>query len=92
MSGQFECTPCLVKELTPGVQWSEPPGNKGELMINTCPIDNVLTGLTIFTNEQNADLQGMLDKLKAQLAESQKKAGGAQVPAKNPPAVPAQNP
>jgi len=58
MSGQFECTPCLVKELTPGVRWSEPPGNKGELMINTCPVDNFLTGLTIFTNEQNADLLG----------------------------------
>jgi hypothetical protein len=34
----------------------------------------------------------MLEKLKGQIAELQKKVGGAQVPAKNLPAVPAKKP
>jgi peptidoglycan hydrolase CwlO-like protein len=44
-------------------------------------------------SKENAELQGMLEKLKAQIAEAQKKVGGAvQAPAKNPPAVPAKKP
>jgi chromosome segregation ATPase len=42
--------------------------------------------------KENAELKGMLDKLKAQLADLQKKAGGAQVPGKSQPAVPAKKP
>ena len=54
--GQFECTACLVKELTEGVRWSAPQEKDGEQMINTCPIDNFLTAVTIFEYEQNENL------------------------------------
>ncbi|MBP1740401.1 MAG: hypothetical protein H6Q48_2694, partial [Deltaproteobacteria bacterium] len=42
--------------------------------------------------KENAELKGMLDKLKAQIAELQKKVGGAQVPGKTQPAAPAKKP
>ncbi|MBS1238137.1 MAG: hypothetical protein H6R37_1381, partial [Deltaproteobacteria bacterium] len=42
--------------------------------------------------KENAELKGMMDKLKAQLADVQKTAGGAQVPGKSVPSVPAKKP
>ena len=55
--GQYQCTPCIATEVFPGVVWSEPPAISREQMINTCTIDNFLTALGIFTEEQNADLE-----------------------------------
>ena len=55
--GRYECTPCLVKELTEGVRWSAPQEKDGEQMINTCPIDNFLTAVIIFECEQNENLK-----------------------------------
>ena len=54
---QYQCTPFLATELFPGVMWSEPPATGREQMVNTCPIDNFLTALGIFMEEQNADLE-----------------------------------
>jgi hypothetical protein len=54
---QYQCTPCLARELFPGVIWSAPQVSGGEEMINTCPIDNFFTALAIFLEEQNADLE-----------------------------------
>ena len=55
--GNYTCTPCHVRDLEPGMEWAAraPPGQ--EQVTNTCPIDNFLTGVSIFTNEQNPDLE-----------------------------------
>jgi len=53
----YTCTPCHVRELEPGLQWAARAPAGTEQVTNTCPVDNFLTGLSIFTNEQNPDLE-----------------------------------
>ena len=55
-SGNYQCTPCLVSELFDGVIWSEPTTTGVDQVVNTCTIDNFLTSLAIFTQEQNCEL------------------------------------
>jgi hypothetical protein len=62
-TSRWECTPCLVRnKVTEGLQWSAPIKNtegrehSKEKAQNTCPIDNFLTALTIFIDQQNPDL------------------------------------
>lgn len=54
---QYTCTPCFVKEVSEGVVWAEKPtGRDQERITNTCTIDNFLTGVNIFTHQQNPQL------------------------------------
>jgi len=55
----FTCAPCIVKNVTKGVQWSAPSVG-GRNINNTCPIDNSLTGLSIFMPLQSPDLESYM--------------------------------
>ncbi len=58
----FKCATCIVKDITPGLQWSAPPakGKGGRNIDMTCPIDNPLTSMSIFMTLQNQDLEAYM--------------------------------